>query len=328
MTGFAFSQPWALLLGLSALIPWIGSGQRRLAYSSIALLPEDPLSLWMDRGLRFLSTLTALLLALGIAGPHLREQWVEEIGAGAHIVLLVDHSSSMNENFSGTYLGGNAGESKSALAAKLLAEFVNRRRQDLFALVSFSAAPVYHLPLTQDLEAVNAAVLALEGRGHGITNIAPGLVMALDYFSGQPATGARIVLLVSDGAARIEPETADAIRQIFQDNQASLYWIYLRNPRGTRLFEAPKNPNESTAPEYFLHQYFQSLGVPYRAYEAENPKALELAIADVEKLENRPLQYRQKLPRKDLSGRCLGAALACLLILLAFQALELKAWNS
>ena len=324
----AFSQPWALSLGLLAAIPLLRSGQKKLRYSSMILLPEDPLSLWFDRGLRLLSALAALLLAIGIAGPHLREQWSDRIGSGAHIVLLVDHSSSMNENFSGTYLGGTASESKSALAAKLLADFVSRRRQDLFALVSFSAAPVYQLPLTQDLDAVMAAVLALGGRGHGITNIAPGLVMALDYFSGQPATGSRIVLLVSDGAARIEPETADAIRQIFQDNQASLYWIYLRNPKGGRLSDAPKNPNESTAPEYFLHQYFQSLGVPYRAYEAENPKTLELAIADVEKLENRPLHYREKLPRKDLSGRFFGAGLACLLVLLAFQTLELKTWNS
>ena len=279
---FAFAHPWALLLALLAIIPLYKSGQKTLTYSCLALLPEDNLSLWIDRSLRFLAGLAALLLAVGIAEPYLREQWVEKTGTGAHIVLLVDRSSSMNENFSGTYLGGTAHESKSALASKLMAEFIERRKQDFFALVAFSATPIYVLPLTQDHEAVRSAVLALGGRGHGITNIAPGLAMALEYFSGQPVTGSRIVLLVSDGAARMEPETAEALRQQFQDNQASLYWIYLRNPKGGKLTEAPKNANESTTPEYYLHQYFHSLGVPYQAFEADNTKALQDAIANVE----------------------------------------------
>ncbi len=324
---FAFAHPWALLLALLAIIPLYKSGQKMLTYSCLALLPEDNLSLWIDRGLRFLAGLAALLLALGIAEPYLREQWVEKTGTGAHIVLLVDRSSSMNENFSGTYLGGTAHESKSALASKLMVEFIDRRKHDFFALVAFSATPIYVLPLTQDHEAVRSAVLALGGRGHGITNIAPGLAMALGHFSGQPVTGSRIVLLVSDGAARMEPEIAEALRQQFQDNQTALYWIYLRNPKGGKLTDAPKNPNESTTPEYYLHQYFHSLGVPYQAFEADNTKALQEAIAKVESLENRPLTYREKLPRQDLSGLCYGSALICWIGLLAFQSLEVKAWN-
>lgn len=323
-----FMEPWVLSLSILAIVPLLKSGHTQLTYSSISLLPEDPLSLWLDRGLNILASLTALLLVMAIAGPYLREEWVEKVGTGAHIVLLVDRSSSMNENFSGSYLGGTARETKSALASKLLAEFVSRSKQDLLAVVAFSSAPIYVLPLTQDYEAVRSAILALAGRGHGITNIAPGLAMALNYFSGQPVTGTRIVLLVSDGAARMEAETADAIRQQFQDSQASLYWIYLRNPKGGKLGQVPKNPNESTTPEYFLHSYFQSLGVPYQAFEAENPIGLQDAIATVGKLENRPLSYREKLPRKDLSGFLYGLALVGLIILIAFQALEVKQWNS
>jgi len=125
----------------------------------------------------------------------------------------------------------------------------------------------------------------------------------------------------------MEPEVADALRQSFRDNQTGLYWIYLRNPKGSRLDQPPKNPNESTTPEYFLHQYFQGLGVPYRAYEADNPQALQNAIADVEALENKPLTYQEKLPRQDLSGLCYGIALGLMLVLLAFQSLELKTWT-
>lgn len=178
----------------------------------------------------------------------------------------------MSENFSGRYLGGNASESKSAVARKLLAEFVQRREHDSFAMVNFAAAPIFVLPLTQDREAVLAAIRAIGDRGNGITNIAPGLAMALDFFDGQPVSGSRIILLVSDGAARIEDTTREEIRQRFHDTQASLYWIYLRNPKSNRLADKPANPDESTTPEYFLHRYFQGMGVPYQPSRRKTPK--------------------------------------------------------
>ncbi len=321
-----FSAPWALLLGFAALIPLLGRGQPAILYSSISILPSDPLSTLLDRVLRFGAAAAALCLSLGIAGPYLSERWVERIGTGAHIVLLLDRSSSMNEDFSGQYLGGRAQETKGAVARKLLAEFVTRREHDLFAMIDFSAAPIYVMPFTQDKQAVLAAIEATSGRGHGATNIAPALAMALDFYSGKPFSGSRIILLVSDGAAQIEEETRDQLRQWFQETQATLYWIYLRNPRSGRLSEKPANPNESTTPEYLLHEYFQSLGVPYRAFEADNPDALQHAIAEVERLENLPLHYLEKLPRQDVSNYCYGAALAFLALLLGAKFLEVKSW--
>ncbi|MGX2041515.1 vWA domain-containing protein [Methylocaldum sp. MU1018] len=321
-----FSAPWALLLGMTALLPLFRRGQAATPYSTISLIPNDPLSTLLDRLLRFAAAAAALCLSLAIAGPYLREQWVDRIGTGAHVVLLLDRSSSMNENFSGRYLGGGAQQTKGAVARKLLGEFVARREHDLFAMIDFSAAPIYVMPFTQDRPAILAAIEAAGGRGHGVTNIAPGLAMALDFYTGKPFTGSRIILLVSDGAARIEEETRDQLRQWFQETRATLYWIYLRNPRSGRLSEKPVNPGESTTPEYFLHQYFQNLGVSYRAFEAENPEALQRAIAEVERLENLPLRYREKLPRRDVSGYCYAAALAFLALLLGAKSLEVKTW--
>ncbi len=322
----AFSHPWALGLAVLAVIPATRTGQTRLQHPALMLLPNDPFSQWLDRGLRALGGFAALCLATAMAGPHQAEQWRERIGTGAHIVILLDRSSSMNENFSGRYLGGKANDSKNAVASRLLGEFVARRDKDLFGLVAFSAAPIYVMPLTQDRLAVQTAIASLGRRGHGVTNIAPGLAMALDYFRGRPVTGSRLVLLVSDGAARMEGETGDMIRQLFQDEKVSLYWIYLRNPKSASLSAPPRNPNESTTPEFFLHQYFQSLGMPYRAYEAENPEAVQQAIRDLEQLENHPLHYLEKQPRRDLTGYCLGAALAALLVLTVFRALEVRQW--
>jgi mxaC protein len=323
-----FSEPWALLLGLSAVLPWLGRGQTALPYSSVSMIPRDPLSDAIDWLLRGAGAAAALFLSLALAGPYLREQRVERTGTGAHVVLLLDRSSSMNENFTGKYLGAKAADSKSGVARTLLAEFVGHRAHDLFAMVDFAAAPIYVLPLTEDREAVLAAIAAAGGRGHGVTHIAPGLAMALDFFAGRPPTGSRIVLLVSDGAARIDDETRDRLRQEFQETQATLYWIYLRNPRSGRLEDKPANPNESTTPEYFLDQYFRTLGVPYRAFEADNPEAMRSAIAEVERLENLPLRYYEKLPRRDISGGCYGAALFCVAALAAAKKLEVAAWTA
>ncbi|QSA98435.1 VWA domain-containing protein [Methylococcus sp. EFPC2] len=323
----AFAAPWFLLLSALALLPWLIPAQPPLSYSSLAIIPEDRLSIWVDRGLRAVFSLALLAAALGLAGPYRGEQWIEKVGAGARIVLLVDHSASMNDNFSGAYLGGKASESKSILASRLLSEFVAQRRDDLFGVVAFSAAPIPVLPLTRDRNALQAAIRALGTRGHGVTHIAPGLAAALDYFRDQARGGSRVVVLVSDGAARMDDDTRDTIRQLFSDQQAALYWIYLRNPKSGRLDAKPANANESTTPEYFLHQYFQTLGVPYRAYEADNREDLQKAIADLGELENRPLIYRERLPRVDLTDWCYGAALACSLVLMLARTLELKSWR-
>ena len=319
-----FLQPWILALLPLAALPWFRRGQTALPHASLILIPEDPISTAVDRGLRTASCLLFACLIVGLAGPFRREQWVDRIGTGAHIVLLLDRSSSMNENFTGRYLGAKATESKSAMARKLLSEFVERRRHDLFGMIAFAAAPIYVLPLTEDKIAVQAAINAGGGRGHGVTHIAPGLAMALDFFADRPRLGSRLILLVSDGAARIDEQTRDRLRQTFQETGTTLYWIYLRNPTSAPLTQKPSNPNETTTPEYFLNQYFESLDVPYRAFEAENPDAMEKAIAEVERLENLPLPYREKLPRKDLSGRFLVLALFLTLLLTAARALEVN----
>jgi mxaC protein len=319
--------PWALALLPLAAIPWFRRGQESMAYSSLSMVPDDPLSDWIDRALRVMASLALSLLILGMSGPYEREKSVERIGTGAHIVLLLDRSSSMNENFTGRYLGAKASESKSAMARKLLSEFVDRRIHDLFAMVAFAAAPIYVLPLTDDRTAVQAAIAAAGGRGHGVTNIAPGLAMALDFFSQRPKEGSRIILLVSDGAARIDEQTRDRLRQNFEETGTTLYWIYLRNPTSAPLTEKPTNPNESTTPEYFLNAYFESLDVPYKAFEAENPDAMEKAIKEVERLENLPLPYREFLPRQDLSNGFFISALLFMGVLMVARLLEIREWT-
>ncbi len=322
----AFDYPWVLVAGLLALLPIVGRQQQALEYPWATMIPRDTLSNGLDWAIRGTTAATATCIVLAIAQPHSREQYIEKIGVGAQIVLLLDRSASMNENFAGRHFGGRFKETKGKIARDLLLQFVEGRRSDLFSMVSFSTSPIYTLPLTQDRDAIKAAIGAAGTRGRGITNIASGLSMALTFFNDQPVTGSRIILLVSDGAARIDTDTQAQIRQWFYQNQVTLYWIYLRNQNSASLSVRPKNPNEKNSPEYFLHQFFQNMDIPYHAYEAENPEALSQAIADIGQLENKPIRYLEKIPRTDLSSYFYSSAAFFTLLLLVSKAWEIAQW--
>lgn len=69
------------------------------------------------------------------------------------------------------------------------------------------------------------------------------------------------------------------------------------------------------------------MGTPYRAYDAENPRDLERAIADVNRLQNLPIRYTDLVPRRDLSGLCYRLALVLVLLLIGAKLLEVKVWR-
>ena len=135
-------------------------------------------------------------------------------------------------------------------------------------------------------------------------------------------------MLVSDGGDHIDPDARERIAYDARKLRVSLYWIYIRSARSPGLMREASEPpaNADTVPEYFLHRFFQSLGTPYRAYEAENPEALQSALDDVNHLENLPITYEDIVPRRELAPYCLGLALVCVLLLLAANLVEIRRW--
>jgi mxaC protein len=106
-----------------------------------------------------------------------------------------------------------------------------------------------------------------------------------------------------------------------------LYWIFLRTASSQSLFEPPKDSRDDNAqamPERYLHQFFSSLDIPYQAYEAENPDAMQKAITDINRLEQSPLHYQERVPKQDLSTNCYMAATLGLLLLLAVKCCEVS----
>jgi mxaC protein len=318
-----FAQPgWLWLMPLAALPLW-RSLFAPAGYSWNALLPGDGPSRLFDHGARLAGVLAFAGLILGLSGVYRREFTVERVGQGAHIVLLLDRSRSMDDSFAGRAPAGGE-EAKSAAAVRLLGQFIDGRPHDRIGVAAFSTSPLFVLPLTDNREAVAAAVRAAALPRLAQTHVAKGLALALSYFAGTEAAGSRSVLLVSDGAAVIDPGSEALLRREFAARGVLLYWIFLRTAGSPGLFETP-DPADDTPqarPERHLHLFFQSLGIPYRAYEAETPESLQHAMADIGRLENLPMRYTETYPRRELRGACFALAALALAALAATKWME------
>jgi mxaC protein len=326
MMNLAVETPWALAGLLLSLLPLFNSGMRSSPAPWLALIPADTLSVFIACCLRLCAMTAIAGLVLGIAGLHRTEQRRERIGHGAHIVLLLDRSSSMDNSFAGRAPNG-VEESKATAARRLLTDFVEHRQTDLIGVAEYSTSPLFVMPLTENKNAVQAAIAATATPALGFTHVSKGLGLAISFFEQQPVTGSRIVLLVSDGAAAIDHDSELKLREWFRKQQVRLYWIFLRTANSPGIFDTPEDSRDDNAqamPELYLHKFFSSLGSPYQAYEAESPDALKQAITDINRLENLPMHYFEHIPKQDLSTACYGVATLLLLLLLGAKFCEVK----
>lgn len=325
---WGLAHGWPLLLLPLALLPWRWQGWMHFAHPALQGLPVDPLSVWLERLWKATLSLLIVALSLALSGPYLKSQFVEKVGRGAHVMMVLDRSASMNEPF--VKKGdAQARVPKMEVARRVLKTLVAQGHDDLMGMVTFSTSPILAAPLGNDRAFVQAALDATEAGGMGFTAVARGLGMALDYFADQPVTGARAMVLVSDGGAHLDGKTQDMLRAMFMRQQASLYWIYLRSESGVSLKQSlAEGENIDAYPEYALHEYFQTLNVPYRVYEAENPEAVMAAVRDIARLKNKPTRYLEPVSRQDLSQYAYGLAWLAAVLLAVMFGLELKRWQS
>ena len=324
----AFSQPWLLWLLPLALLPLVFQRAHSKSYSWLDMLPPDPLSDLIGLILKILAVLTLLFIVLGLGAPHTKQQEIERIGVGAQIALVLDRSASMDDAFSGSTTNA-VGESKSAAAARLITQFVQSRKNDMLGMITFSNSAMYVLPLTENKEAMVAAVRATAGNALFQTNIGSGLTSGAGLFDNIPDSGSRAVILLSDGAGRISAVTQQKIRDWFNRMHISLYWIVLRQPGGISIFDTKylPDPDKALPAEIELYEFFKTMKTEFHAYEAEDPKSLQLAIDDINRKEKKPIKYLEKIPGKDLSSACFVLAAIMIALLLGIKYLEVKTWH-
>ncbi len=324
----AVQYPWVLMALPLALLPFFSSSLRSEPYPWVKALPVDGVSDVLGHALQVLAALAIASVIVGIAGFHRVEQTVQRFGSGAHLVLLFDRSASMDYGFGGRPSNGGE-ESKAHAARRLLGEFVAKRKNDLIGIASFSTSAMFVLPLSDHREAIEAAIEAMDAPGLGATNIAKGLAMSLSFFQGKPYTGSRVIVLVSDGATEIDHRSQADLRKWFKELRVGLYWIFLRTAGSPGIVQdGERSPDDDSddIPERHVHEFFTSLETAYSLYEAEDPRALERAIASIDALENLPLRYSEQIPREDLSGWCYGLAFCAVAVLLGAKLAEVRAW--
>ncbi len=316
-------HPWLLLLLAVCWPAMRGTGLRWLPYASLTAIPADTLSACLDWTLRAISALALVALVLGLAGLHDGPLTVERHGLGAHVVLVLDRSLSMDEPFA--LRGEKSGESKAQAASRMLAAFFARRPHDRFGVVAFSTSPIPAMPLTEHREAVAASIRAMAEKGLANTDIGAGLAMGLAQFDRDPpgaAPGvARVLVLVSDGAGAIAEPVREYIRAAAQRSGAHIYYLYLRSGDDPPLVEEADESRNLGRPAG-LDSFFRTLGEYYAGFEARDAGAIEAATSRIAALETRQITYSETLPRRDLDGVCYSVAALCLAVGLLAQLAE------
>ena len=326
---FYFNTPWVLLTLPFAFLPLILNRHQSQPYPSVSMLPKDRLSEIIGLLLKIISVLALVFIIIGIAGPHSQQQQIERIGVGAQIGLVLDRSASMDDPFSGENANGKVGETKSVAASRLITEFINSRQNDMFGMITFSNSAMYVLPLTENKNAILAAVQATAGNALFQTNIGSGLTSVAGLFDKVPDSGSRAVILLSDGGGRIDANTQQKIRDWFDRLHLSLYWIVLRQPGGLSIFDTSYVPPEDTAlpPQIELNEFFKTFNTPFHAYEAEDQKSLAAAIASINQKEKKPIRYKEQIAGKNFTHIFYLLAAIMLSMLIAIKLIEVSTWD-
>ncbi len=321
------SFPWVLWFLPLAFIPLIFKETSLQYYSWNEMIPKDRLSSIIAIILKFIATLILITIIVGLSGPHSQQREIEKTGIGAQIGLVLDRSASMDDPFAGKD-ESKVGEMKSAAAARLITDFVNSRKNDMMGMVSFSNSAMYVLPLTDNKNAIIAAVRATAGNALFQTNIGSGLTTGAELFNKVPDSGSRAVILLSDGGGRIDAATQEKIKDWFGRLKISLYWIVLRQPGGISIFNTSFKARDDDAlpPQIELNEFFKSLNSPFQAYEAEDPKTLQKAIEDINQKEKKPIKYFEKIPGQDYSTHCFVTAALLMIALLTLKLIEVRSW--
>jgi mxaC protein len=331
------AQPWWLLLAPLALLPLLRKRADALVFAHVPWLPRDPLGRIAGFLWQLFACLAILATVLALSQPGRPQTQELRTGRGAEILLLVDRSRSMDDRMLTsdwrtldplvrTQHAWNRGPRKSQTARELLARFVEQRPNDRFELMFFSAGPLPAVPFTQHSAVVQAGIAAGGvGRGLSNTDVGRGLIAAIREFDGRAYTGSRIILMVSDGGAQLDAPTRRRVREGLLRNRIALYWLYLRSINSPSL--GAQDARSDIVPETALHRFFQTLRTPYHAYQADEPKDFEKAVSEVGRQQNFPLDYYERIPRRDYSRHCLAAAAFACLMLLALRAIQMRSWT-
>ncbi len=319
-------QPWALLLLPLISAPFIFKSHQGQMYSWFEIMPKDKVSDIVNLVLKTIISLLLLSVILALAAPQGVSRKEQKVGKGAQTVIVIDRSVSMDHPFAGQSTSGRAAEIKSAAARRLITNFIDSRPDDMMGVVGFTNSALYGMKITTNRDAIHAAINAATGSALNQTNIGAGITEAVSLFDNIQSSGSRAVILLSDGAGKLSPRVKFKIKQYFKDKKLNLYWIVLREPDDISIFTKKEYSEEATPDAITLDRYFKSLKIKYKAFEADNPTALQSALQYINSKEKNTIQYTVSIPGHDYSNNLLVLALVLSLLILVIKNIKVHSW--
>lgn len=219
------------------------------------------------------------------------------------------------------------GVPKNEAARDVLTRFIDKRNNDRLGFMMFGASPLLVVPLTRDKQAITSAIASTGiGRGMPDTRLDRGLLAAIGQFERRDYNGNRVIVLVSDGGARLDAPMRARIAAGLARERITVYFIYLRSSANSTDLTAI-TPADESSEEVELHRYFQSLKTPYRLYQTDDPDAMTAAMAEIDAQQNFPVSYPERVPATSRSTLCFAVALAGCALLLVLRAGVMRSWT-
>lgn len=310
--------PWALLLLPLALIPFWLKGHQGKIYSWLEMMPEDQLSNRLNLAVKLAISLLLASMVVALANPRGQDEKVQRTGKGAQTVMVIDRSVSMDHPFAGDN-SGNVAEIKSAAARRIITQFIDSRPNDMMGVVGFTNSALYGVKITDNRDAIHAAIVAATSPSLNQTNIGAGLTEGVGLFDQIENSGSRAIILLSDGAGKLSPRVKYLLSKRLIERKLSIYWIMLREPGEPSIFSKDEYEEERMPNAVVLHKYFQGLGLTYKAYEAENSESLQTAIRDIDSREKKTIKYTETIAGYEYSKVFIVIALVVVLLILMIK---------
>jgi mxaC protein len=310
------------------LLPFFSYGVKQFDYPGLENWPKDALSDHLNTLVKMIAALTIAVLVLAMAAPFVEGGSETKIGNGAEIVVVLDRSGSMSENLvRQDPLIQKKSTTRIQAARQVLLQFLQQRQGDTFGIVAFNASAIAVAPLSGDRDLARAALESAESYSSGNTALSRALEVGLGYFEDRPITATRVLLLVSDGDAKIKPEEQRVLEHLFQTYRVQLMWIYVQQDDTHYLDVADLSRQQGAVDaDVELHRSFQSLGVPYQAFEVNSEQGLQRAVAEISRMTNKPTRYQYQLPRQDYARHLYAVVLGLLALLFWLRQHEIKQW--
>jgi Ca-activated chloride channel family protein len=328
---FRFAHPafFLLLVPLAAAVGFVYRRRPRqgLLFSALARVPATGPS-WRALAANALPALWLAGLALAIAAlarPQTVLSTSRRSADAIAIEMVVDLSGSMEAlDLSVNSAAGTRWQTRLDVVKDTFAEFIRRRPGDLIGLVTFGGYASTRAPLTSDHEALLHVLKGVEipkatqgadgqiaNQEELLTAIGDGLATACARVErAEPKS--RIAVLLSDGESNTGVVKPDEAIKVASKLGVKVYTIGVgttgRAPfRGRDLFgQESIGYAHVTLDEALLRRIAQSTGGRY--FNVRDPKGLELAMADIDKLETTRIEKTEYNQYNELYLRCLAPA--------------------